>query len=65
MFLKYVGVRAPRTRLFDSTQTSAAHTVFCEVKEKNSDGGKKKLQLGTADEGDRTSAINKRVRERE
>lgn len=68
MFLKYVGVRAPCTRLFDSTQTSAAHTVFCEVKkkkEKNSDGGKKKLQLGTADEGDRTSAINKRVRERE
>lgn len=32
MFLKYVGVRAPCTRLFDSTQTSAAHTVFREVK---------------------------------
>lgn len=43
MFLKYVGVRAPCTRLFDSTQTSAAHAVFREVKkkEKKGDGGKK------------------------
>lgn len=47
MFLKYVGVRAPCTRLFDSTQTSAAHTVFGEVSKKKREetvmGAKKKV----------------------
>lgn len=43
MFLKYAGVRAPCIGLFDSTQTSAAHTVFREVKKRKE---RKKTVMG-------------------
>lgn len=51
MFLKYVGVRAPCTRLFDSIQTSAAQTAFSLAGKKMVKGQKRKLQPYSADEG--------------